>query len=365
MSGFDVLVAGGGPAGAAAALTLLRYTARSVALVEASDYSAVRVGETVPPGIMALLDYLGAGEAFRADGHLPAHGTEAAWGGPRPVTREFLFTGRGHGWHLDRARFDRMLADRVRAAGGTVVAPARVGRVRGGAGEWRVGIRERGRAEREISARFVVDATGKRAALARRLGGRREVHDRLVGVTGYWAGQGGDPAHVTLVETVPDGWWYSAVLPDSRRIAALMTDVEVVRARGLHRADALEGALADAPETRARLGGMRLCGAPVVRPAQSQVLRPACGGGWIAAGDAAASFDPLSSMGIGHALSSGVEAARVAHASLEGGDATSPAYSAAVAQTFARYLAVRDAHYGAERRWVDAPFWAARQGVAV
>lgn len=364
MSGFDVLIAGGGPAGAAAALTLLRHTTRRVAMVEGSDYAAARVGETVPPGIVALLDYLGVGDAFRADGHLPAHGTDAAWGGPR-LARDFLFTGRGTGWHLDRARFDRTLAAQVTAAGGTVLAPARVAGVRGEAGAWRVAVSARGGEARELEARFVVDATGKQASVARRLGARREVHDRLVGVTAYWCGDGGDRAHVTLVETVPDGWWYSAVLPDRRLVTALMTDVETVRARGLHRAGALEGTLADAPETAARLEGMRMCGTPLVRPAQSQLLRPASGDGWIAAGDAAASFDPLSSMGIGHALSSGIEAARVAHASLESGGGTGDAYSAAVEQTFARYLSIRDAHYAVERRWMDAPFWAARQEAGV
>ena len=364
MSGYDVLIAGGGPAGAAAALTLLRYTPRRVAMVEESGYAGVRVGETVGPGILALLDYLGAGDAFRADPHLPAYGHHAAWGGPRRVVRDFFFTGRGNGWHLDRARFDRGLADHVRAAGGTVMAPARAAGIRGAPGDWHVAVAERGGETREVDARFVIDATGKRASLARRLGARREVHDRLVGVTSWWAGEGGDRAQVTLVEAVPCGWWYSAVLPDGRMVAALMTDVEMVRARGLHRPGALAEALAEAPETAARLAGLRLCGGPVVRPAQSQLLRPASSAGWIAAGDAAASFDPLSSMGIGHALSSGIEAARVAHASLEMGGDAGDGYSAAVEQTFARYLALRDAHYAAERRWSDAPFWAARQGMA-
>ena len=365
MSGFDVVVAGGGPAGAAAALTLLRYTTCRVALVEESRYEGVRVGETVPPGVLPLLAYLGVDAAFRADGHLSAHGSQAAWGSPHAVSRDFLFTGRGDGWHLDRARFDRTLAEQVRAAGGTVVAPARVLGCRGAPGAWEVALAGRGEAPREVRARFVVDATGKRASVARRLGARREVHDRMVGVTGYWTGEGGDGAHVTLVETVPDGWWYSAALPDGRLVAALMTDVGVVRARGLQRPDRLEAMLADAPHTRRRLAGTRLSAPPVVRPAYSQLLRPAAGAGWIAAGDAAASFDPLSSMGIGHALSSGIEAARVAHAALEHGGVVGAGYTAAVARHFAEFLQLRRAHYAAERRWPGAPFWASRRGHSV
>lgn len=362
MSEFDVIVAGGGPAGAAAALTLLRYTTRRVALVEESRYEGARVGETVPAGVLPLLAYLGVDAAFRADGHLSAYGSQAAWGSSYAVSRDFLFTGRGDGWHLDRARFDRTLAEQVRAAGGTVLAPARVLECGGAPGAWTVAVAGRGEAPRELRARFVVDATGKRASVARRLGARREVHDRMVGVTGYWTGEGGDRAHVTLVETVPDGWWYSAALPDGRLVAALMTDVGVVRARWLQRPDRLQAMLADAPRTRERLAGTRLSGPPTVRPAYSQVLQPAAAAGWIAAGDAAASFDPLSSMGIGHALSSGIEAARVAHAALEHGGEAGAAYTAAVARHFREFLSLRRAHYAAEQRWPDAPFWASRHG---
>jgi len=41
----DVAIVGGGPAGAAAALTLLRYTPRRVAVIERSAFETPRVGE--------------------------------------------------------------------------------------------------------------------------------------------------------------------------------------------------------------------------------------------------------------------------------------------------------------------------------
>ena len=45
--GHDVVILGGGPAGAAAALSLRRHApSLSVALVEQSNYDAPRVGET-------------------------------------------------------------------------------------------------------------------------------------------------------------------------------------------------------------------------------------------------------------------------------------------------------------------------------
>jgi flavin-dependent dehydrogenase len=51
----DVVVIGGGPAGTATTLTLRRYSDLRVIVLERSDYSKQRFGETVGPGLQALL----------------------------------------------------------------------------------------------------------------------------------------------------------------------------------------------------------------------------------------------------------------------------------------------------------------------
>ena len=63
MNSFDVVVAGGGPAGAVAALELSRRGFR-VALIEQSAYDNFRVGETLPPQIRSPLMELGVWERF-------------------------------------------------------------------------------------------------------------------------------------------------------------------------------------------------------------------------------------------------------------------------------------------------------------
>src|SRR3954471_23510055 len=117
-----IAVVGAGPAGCAAALTLRRHLPElRVVVVAARGGTRPGVGETVSPGVLPLLAYLGFDAEFRAAGHLPAGGTASAWGSPRVLERDYLFTGRGLGWHLDRSRFDAWLLSRVEAAGAHVI----------------------------------------------------------------------------------------------------------------------------------------------------------------------------------------------------------------------------------------------------
>ena len=351
MTDFDVAIVGGGPAGTAAALTLLRYSKLRPVVIERSSYEEWRVGETLAPGVLPLLDYLGASGIV--DAELRAYGTSAAWGSSDVVSRAFLFTGAGDAWHIDRRRFDAALANLVRERGGTLLTNATVERADG---RWNLQLSDGS----TIAAPFVIDASGRHAAFARRQGAQAEIVDHLTGLVGTFDGEDDGDAS-TLVESFADGWWYSARLPDGKLVAALMTDADVVRNAHLHERDAWHTALAQTHASRARVARRRLTHDPFVCPAHSQIARPAAGDGWLSAGDAALSFDPLSSMGIGYAIASGIQAARVAAS-------PSPemqrAYAADVRRHFDNYLARRGAYYAIEQRWPESAFWKRRRTTA-
>jgi flavin-dependent dehydrogenase len=357
-----VAVVGGGPAGTAAALTLLTYSSLRVAVVERSRYGDARVGETVSPAIRPLLEYLGIPGDTLAAWHLPAYGTHAAWGGPALSRRDFLTTGQGDGWHLDRLRFDRLLADAVRERGGALYTATRLGAVRREQADiWTLGLVQRDHGERTLTARYVIDATGQQAGFARRIGAIPVVCDQLIGVARYYD-LAGTPQRerVTLVESVPNGWWYSACLPGDRMIAAFMSDPGEIRQRRARTEGGWEALLAATQHTRQRLAGARPGASFAIRPATIRTLSPAAGSGWIAAGDAAAAFDPLASMGIGHALSSGMHAARVAHDWLTADGALVAQYARSLRRVFAQHLQLRHRYYLLEQRWAQQPFWARR-----
>ncbi|HUK14969.1 MAG TPA: tryptophan 7-halogenase [Bryobacteraceae bacterium] len=360
---FDVAVLGGGPGGLAAALALRRYSGLSVLVVEKSRYDLPRVGETLAPGIRGLLEYLGVWEAFLADGHLPAFGTAAAWGGCDVATRDFIMTPFGTGWHLDRRRFDHTLARQAEAAGAAVWRPAQAQCEPLANGRWRLDVLYSGE-RRTVEAGFLVDATGKAAAVARACGAKRRVVDRMLAVAATVelpASSGCETT--TLVETCEEGWWYSAKLPRAMITVALMSDTDIIQKRRL--ADSAEWwrLLGAQPHTWARVKGGRMAGSPRIIPAFSACLDATAGQGWAAVGDAAASHDPLSSSGIARALDSGIRAARAIFDLLSTGRADGlREYDQRMREGFERYWEMRQRYYAMEQRWPGSLFWQRRQG---
>lgn len=341
MTDVDIAVIGGGPAGSAAALTLLRYSKLRVAVVEKGDYTQWRAGETLSPAVQPLLDYLDASSILEAEGQLRNYGMSAAWGSADVVSRDFLFVGAGDGWHLDRNRFDRALAMLVRERGGMLHTSSTL-------------------SAEALQARFVIDASGRHASVGRANGAMVRQHDNLTGLVALF--DGGAASTGTLVEAAPDGWWYSTQVPGDRTVVAFMTDADIVRERRLHETETWCRALAETTATQRRMAGATLRRPPMSYPAQSQCLEPLHGDRWIAAGEAAVAFDPLSSMGIGYAIASGIQAARFAAGAVAGNGAHLDLYDADVASHFTTYLDRRRAYYDLERRWTDRPFWQRRQG---
>jgi 2-polyprenyl-6-methoxyphenol hydroxylase-like FAD-dependent oxidoreductase len=67
---YEVVVAGGGPAGATAALCLARAGHR-VLLADSADPAKFKIGEALPPAARTLLHDLDLWQRFQQENHLP------------------------------------------------------------------------------------------------------------------------------------------------------------------------------------------------------------------------------------------------------------------------------------------------------
>ena len=369
MTAFDVAVVGMGPAGAAAA-QVLAAAGRSVVLLGKPADPRRRVGEVLTPAIGPLLVQLGIWERFVACDPRPVHAIWSAWGGRAEseggaggvVSKDFVASPHGPAWRVDRLRFDELMVAAAIAAG--VRTDARFGRVaaRRVGDAWRLGARGGGKAL-SIEARFVVDATGRTAAVARASGARWLGHDRAVAVAALLEPKAGVEVaadDVLLVESVADGWWYSSVLPSGELVAVLVTDNDLLHADAGPVARSWSRALARTELTALRAAGFRRR-AVHVWPAGRGRLDRACGPGWVAVGDAASAIDPLTGAGITKALREAAIAAKAVNEALAGDRRGVELYADRVRVAFETSFREGSDYYRQERRWPQSRFWQRRQ----
>jgi flavin-dependent dehydrogenase len=356
---FDVGVIGGGPAGTAAAILLAR-AGLSVLLLEASDHRGPGIGQTLSPLIGRQLTRLGVRPRFVRQGFTPAPGIVSVWGSAEPLANDFLFGVHGSGWQVDRAAFDRMLATGAAKAGATVLLGARLLKARkrnreGWLFEWAC--------QDERSAcdcRFLIDATGRSGASPLSSLSPRVVLDRLIGVV--WTGDQRGEWPYTLIESVDDGWFYSANLRGTRATVAFMTDSDLYRCGHGERSDRWRRQLNKTTYVRERLPrNADLSQLRIVSAASTVRVNPV-GKGWCAVGDAAMSYDPLSGLGVHQALESAFQAASAASQYLQDHKPLG-AYRRWVAKMADRHLAARQHYYATERRWPGSRFWQRRAPV--
>jgi Dehydrogenases (flavoproteins) len=359
----DVVIVGGGPAGAAVALALARRGLSPVVL-ESQSSPRLKVGECLPPSINPLLDHFGLAERLRRRGNLPSHGNQFVWGSGAIEERNFIFGTAGDGWRLDRQAFEEEL---IRAA---VEAGAR----------WYGGCRlvtcsreKRGRSNLTVKgpegietyqADFVVDATGRSAQVARSLGARRVIYDRLVGIASYFPASAGKDTDdsFTLVEAVASGWWYSSRLPDGKLIVVYMTDGDLLDHKGSIAVRTAEGwsALLNEAKYTCRRAAKYACALPTpprILAAHTVRLTSVAGNGWLAVGDSAVAFDPLASHGISMAMGSGFHAASTIVDYLNGHHDALRVYERLIDRAFAHYLLMHHDAYSREQRWPHELFW--------
>jgi len=350
---FDVAVVGAGPAGVVSALVLTR-AGRRVALVDGGPSPTRRVGESLIGAARPLLRELGLLEIVQGGSHIPSYGNAFSWGSPEIVHTDFIHDPNGLGWHLDRSQFDRDLRSHARNR----EIRFHQGQVKKLSVEddvWRLDGENF-----QIGAKWIVDATGRSSAVARKLEAIRTNDDSLMAVYAWTGPKSDDTDSRTLVEATQNGWWYTSRLPDLSRVVVFHTDSDRVGAlvkssevwkRALRETVHIQKAIAmDSfiPE----LHCTQACGARLDRFA---------GENWLATGDSALSFDPLSSQGIFTALYSGMKAGQAVHRALSREAGTIAEYVNRLEGIRASYLENRQYVYSTERRWSESTFWKSKQ----
>ena len=315
-----IVIVGGGPAGSVAALSL-RKLGRDVLLFEKQSFPRYSVGESLLPGTLSILNRLGVLEKVESAKFVEKRAATFLWGtGRRPWSFTFSTPKSApgvfdHAYQVTRSEFDQILLDAAREEGAVVKERHEVSEVEMGTAGDAARVHWQNCENKGVEeADFVIDASGSRGVIARKLKLRRyDAYFRNVAMWSYFKGgkrfQGSLEGNVFTV-AVPEGWIWVIPLKDDTYSVGVVTGKE---SSGPIRELGVEGffdscwqavpQVVDILRTAKRCDKVRTTGEWAYDAAAFSLDRA------FLCGDSACFIDPLFSQGVHLAVYSGMLAA--------------------------------------------------------
>jgi geranylgeranyl reductase family protein len=317
----DVVVVGGGPAGAAVSV-LLRRRGHDVVLADEARFPRDKVcGEGVSPEAWRLLADLGVEADVRALRPHPLRGMALVSPDGTPFRGLYRRRDDDLGFAVRRDRLDHVLLGNARRAGVDVRESTRATAVDWSAtGRAHDVLVTNGAGPERIRARLVVAADGRRSVVARSLGLLREHRSlRKFAVRGHWRGMQGleecGEMHVAAgaycgIAPLGDGLANVAFVLDRHDMAPAAGDLDAFYRASIARRW---------PRLAERLAAAELMAPPRAIGPLALSARALSAPGALLVGDAAGFYDPFTGEGVTLALRSAELAADVAHRALSSG----------------------------------------------
>jgi len=359
MKSYSVVIIGGGPAGSSCAIALANKGVKDILIIEAGEYNKFVIGESIPPNTKKVFNSLGVFNAFRKENHLPCYGVCSYWGDNKRGYNDTVLSPFGHGWHLDRRKFNLFLSKQAQNKGIVLKTNATFKQgIKLDNGNYTISYTNN-EEEITVSSKFVVDASGSRSVFAKQQGSKSISGEPLICLgRRFKINDTTKISSLTRIEAVENGWWYGAKLPNNEVLIAFYTDQETIKKTKIQQVDVWMEALSKTVSIKNGLHESmpideKIKGFPV----HSFCLDTMAGENWLAIGDAASAYDPITSRGIYKSLTDACYAAECIAIMMNDPSYSLTSFKDYITVNYCNYLIERTHYYSSEQRWKESSFW--------
>ncbi len=355
---YDVVVLGAGIAGTVLTY-LLNQSVLKIKLIGEASQQLVKLGESLPPSALAMLERLNLDSFLRTQ--QTSSGYQAVWG-----SDQLNNTGFGSetnnlaqtlGWKLDKLKLIDQIKNTFKP---NVYLAAKVESIESNTHGHNIYIKDQ---SVPLKAKILIDASGRKGFLSRNLGFTSHQFDQLLAYTvNVPKIPHQDISKPVLIEAFEHGWGLVSELDKHHNVLSLFTNKNssiAVHCKKLAQWQSL------CQKTKYFKHFIPVNSEHKVHclNASSRISAKLHADNWLLIGDAAMSFDPLSSHGITTAIYSAEQAAKAIKQQLTSPGEHFSHYAQNLTAIYNTYLNELVSLYRHENRWPQSGFWLSKQHI--
>jgi flavin-dependent dehydrogenase len=343
---YDVIVVGGGPAGATAATVLAQY-GRKVILVEKEEFPRYHVGESLIPYTYFPLERIGLIPKLQNYPFVKKHSVQFANIDGKDSQPFYFAEHMNHPaaqtWQTERSQFDKIVLDNAIEQGVTIVQGVKVDKIlKNGQAVSGVHTLDTNKQSREHYASVIIDATGRNGLTQKRF--NWSIPDpvlKKVAIWNYFKGakrDSGIDEGATTIAYLPDkGWFWYIPLQNDIVSVGVVADKNYLYDETRDPATIFEREIKNNKWIENHLDGSQSMDDYRITADYSYRSKHCATDGIVLTGDAFAFLDPVFSSGLFFALKGGEMAADHVECALREGDVSAKQFIK-YGETFCRYI---------------------------